>query len=301
MDVLQYPFVQNQLASFSLKRAFGCRSNLFAFSVALEDEGAERGLFFVSVAPVSALNQQSHQPPVFLVGCKLAHLSKLELRREQRTQLFLGAELHWAWPNLLTLGLKRVKCTRVKTGSIFCQTYTYSRNLSLRVNQPVVKTKESRNDDTAVVLWYVYTLEGDWKWLQRLWHNTGNSSGNDHWLVKTKYTRCHCSNAWSVLCWLWLQMVLTAQDSRAQIRDILASFIVQLEDLERRHPPLLVNYLLAVIRCSTRHTKQAERVQYSVNTGPWPSNPRLLKLAKVTSLVGEEPELVWEVDGVGLT
>lgn len=60
-------------------------SNLFTLCVALKDEGAERGLsFLISITPVSALNHESHQPPVFLVGCELANLSKLELRDECR-------------------------------------------------------------------------------------------------------------------------------------------------------------------------------------------------------------------------
>lgn len=57
------------------------RSDLFALRVALEDEGAERRLsLLVSVTPIPALDHESHQPAVLLVGCKLTDLSELELR-----------------------------------------------------------------------------------------------------------------------------------------------------------------------------------------------------------------------------
>lgn len=55
--------------------------NLFALRVALKDEGAKRWFsLLVSIAPVSAFNHKSHQPPILLVGCELTHFSKLELR-----------------------------------------------------------------------------------------------------------------------------------------------------------------------------------------------------------------------------
>lgn len=58
-------------------------SNLFTLCVALEDEGAERGLsLLIAIAPISALDHESHQPPVLLMGCKLGNLSELELREE---------------------------------------------------------------------------------------------------------------------------------------------------------------------------------------------------------------------------
>lgn len=72
--------------SFSfLKKMSVCCINLLALRVALKDEGAKRRLsLLIAVTPVSVLNHESHEPPVLLVSCKLAHLSKLELRNEER-------------------------------------------------------------------------------------------------------------------------------------------------------------------------------------------------------------------------
>lgn len=59
--------------------------DLLSLRVALEDEGAERGLpLLVAVAPVPALHHEAHQPAVLLVRCKLDHLAQLELRRRRR-------------------------------------------------------------------------------------------------------------------------------------------------------------------------------------------------------------------------
>lgn len=101
--------------------------NLFALRVALKDEGAKRGRsLLVSIAPVSAFNYKSHQPPILLVGCKLTHFSKLELRRNKNFDFFFK-KLKLNCPELVHLTRR--------------DTYTYSCNLSLWIYQPVEEKK----------------------------------------------------------------------------------------------------------------------------------------------------------------
>lgn len=103
------------------------RSYLLPFCVALEHKGAERGRpFLVTAAPVSVLHHKSHQPGVFLVRCKLAHLSELELKPVNKSQLSVSL-------NMITL-----PDLSFKKGNII-KTYTEPCNLSLWVDQSDVR------------------------------------------------------------------------------------------------------------------------------------------------------------------